>query len=138
MAYWLKHIYNVLRTCFSTHNRHSQGNQLWFLPGPLLLSCIRRWLHTRPSLEERKEVKISHSFIFHYIDHGFSLINSKFCEYAEHNYPIEIKDTTDTVLVCLISSSKYFHSSKYFQRGLVGNNTNLDKWHYFSFPIANL
>ena len=81
-----------------------------------------------------KKLAISFNSTFRYIDDVFSLNNSKFGDYVERIYPIEleIKDTTDTV-----------KSASYLDLHLEIDNegrlkTKLyDKRDNFSFPIVN-
>ena len=55
-------------------------------------------LHTRASQEKQKEASPSFNFTFRYIDDVLSLNNSRFGDFVDRTYPIEleIKDTTDT------------------------------------------
>ena len=81
-----------------------------------------------------KKLAISFNSTFRYIDDVLSLNNSKFGDYVERIYPIEleIKDTTDTV-----------KSASYLDLHLEIDNegrlkTKLyDKRDDFSFPIVN-
>ena len=81
-----------------------------------------------------KKLAISFNSTFRYIDDVLSLINSKFGDYVDRIYPIEleIKDTTDTV-----------KSASYLDLHLEIDNegrlkTKLyDKRDDFSFPIVN-
>ena len=81
-----------------------------------------------------KKLAISFNSTFRYIDDVLSLNNSKFGDYVERIYPIEleIKDTTDTV-----------KSASYIDLHLEIDNEGLlktklyDKRDDLSFPIAN-
>ena len=80
-----------------------------------------------------KKLAISFNSSFRYIDDVLSLNNSKFGDYAERIYPIEleIKDTTDTV-----KSASYLDLHLEIEGRL---KTKLyDKTDDFSFPIVNL
>ena len=84
--------------------------------------------------KKNKNLAISFNSTFRYIDDVLSLNNSKFGDYVERIYPIEleIKDTTDTV-----------KSASYLDLHLEIDNegrlkTKLyDKRDDFSFPIVN-
>jgi hypothetical protein len=59
-------------------------------------------------LLKKNEKKLARSFnlTFRYIDDVFSLNNSRFCDFVDHIYPIElkIKDITDTdMYLCSMS-----------------------------------
>ena len=59
---------------------------------------VRGRLHTGASQEKRQEASRSFNFTFRYIDDVLSLNNSRFGDFVDRIYPIEleIKDTTDT------------------------------------------
>ena len=86
-------------------------------------------------MKKDKKLEISFNFTFRYIDDVLSLNNSKFDDYVERIYPIEleIKDTTDTV-----------NSASYFDLHLRIDNEGLlktklsDKRDDFSFLIVEL
>jgi hypothetical protein len=85
---------------------------------------------------KKNEKKLARSFnlTFRYIDDVFSLNNSRFCDFVDHIYPIElkIKDTTDTDMSV---SYLYLHLEIDSDGRL---RTKLyDKRDDFNFPIVN-
>ena len=87
-------------------------------------------------LLKKNEKKLARSFnlTFRYIDDVFSLNNSRFCDFVDHIYPIElkIKDTTDTDMSV---SYLYLHLEIDSDGRL---RTKLyDKRDDFNFPIVN-
>ena len=104
-----------------------------------LLADLFRYYYKADFIQELlrkkdKKLAISFNFTFRYIDDVLSLNNSKFGDYGERIYPIEleIKDTTDTV-----------KSASYLDLHLeIDNEGRLktlfyDKRDDFSFPIVN-
>jgi hypothetical protein len=63
-------------------------------------TCFPTWLIKK----NEKKLARSFNFTFCYIDDVLSLNNSRFGDFVDRIYPIEleIKDTTDTVMVCFI------------------------------------
>jgi hypothetical protein len=66
---------------------------VWIVP-----LFLRGRLHIGASQEKRKEANRSFNFTFRYIDDALSLNNSKFGDFVDRIYPIqlEINDTTET------------------------------------------
>ena len=105
-SFWLTWTYFL---CLVDMFFNRQSAYLWvqnvFIFSPTLFVWGR--LHTEASQEKRK-VKLARSFIFtsHYIDDVLSLNKSRFGNFIDCIYPIEleIKDTTDTasIVVSLI------------------------------------
>jgi len=93
-----QHIFYVWRTFVSTDSRHTYGYKLCSSSRRLvpLFVCCR--LHTGASQEKRKEASPIFNFTFRYIDDVLSLNNSRFGDFVDRIYPIEleIKDTTYT------------------------------------------
>ena len=84
--------------CFSTDSRHTYGYKL--CSSSRLLDPLFIWgrLHTGAFKKNEKNLDRSFNFTFHYIDDVLSLNNSRFGDFVNRIYPIEleIKDTTDT------------------------------------------
>ena len=91
-------------------------------------------LHTEASQEKRKEASRSFNFTFRYIDDVLSINNSRFGDFVDRIYPIEleIKDTIDTDR----SASYLDLHLKIDSEGRL--RTKLyDKKDDFNFPIVN-
>ena len=71
---------------------------IMFLRDRIMRIFVWGRLHTGTSQEKRKEASRSFNFTFCYIDDVLSLNNSRFCDFVDRIYPIEleIKNTTDT------------------------------------------
>jgi hypothetical protein len=111
---WVQTVLHYSSTCSFTHTKQT------FIEGLLK--------------KNKKTLIRSFSFTFRYIDDVLSLINSKFCDFGDHIYPVEfeIKDTTDTER----STSYLDLHLKIDNRGRL--RTKLyDKRDYFNFPIVN-
>ena len=83
---------------FSTDSRHTCRYKLCSSSRRLVPLFVWGRLHTWASREKRKEASPILYFTFRYIDDVLSLNNSRFGEFVDRIYPIEleIKDTTDT------------------------------------------
>ena len=95
--FYLQHICYVWWTCFSTDSRHTNGYNCSPLIADLFLYSYEA--HFMQGFLKKNEMKIARSFnfTFRYIDDVLSLNNSRFCEFVDRIYPIEleIEDTTD-------------------------------------------
>ena len=85
----LQHIRYLWWTCFSTDSLHTYGYKLCSSSRRLVPLFVWGRLHALASQE---------NFMFRYIDDVFSLNNSRFGDFVDRIYLIEleIKDTTDT------------------------------------------
>ena len=115
--------------CFSTDSRHTYGCKLCSSSRGLVPLFVWGRPHTGASQEKR-----SFNFTFRYTDDVLSLNNSRFGDFVNRIYPIEleIKDTTDTDrsasyldLYLEIDSEERLRTKLY------------DKRDDFNFPIVN-
>jgi hypothetical protein len=85
-----QHICYLWLTC-----RHTYGCNMCSSSRRLVPLFAWGRLHTRASQEKRKEASRSFNSTFRYIDDVLSLNNSRFGDFVDHIYPIEleIKDT---------------------------------------------
>jgi hypothetical protein len=103
-SFWLtRYTLCLVDTFFN--RRHIYGYKLCSSSRRLVPLIIWGRLHTEASQEKRK-VKLARSFNFTscYIDDVLSLNNSRFGNFVDRIYPIEleIKDTTDTASIIVI------------------------------------
>ena len=92
------YIWYVWWTYLSTNSRNTYGCKL--CSSSCRLVPLFEWgrLHTRASREKEKKLARSFNFTFRYIDDVLSLNNSRFGDFVDCIYPIEleIKDAIDT------------------------------------------
>ena len=94
-----QHIYYVWWTCFSTDSRHiPMGTNCAPLLAHLFLYSYEADFIQGLVKKNEKKIARSFNFTFRYIDDVFSLNNSRFGDFVDRIYSIEleIKDTTDT------------------------------------------
>jgi hypothetical protein len=93
-----QHICYLWWTCFSTDSRHTYGCKLCSSSRLLVPLFVLGRLHTGASQKNEKKLARSFNFTFGYIDDVLSLNNTRFGDFVDRIYPIEleIKDTTDT------------------------------------------
>ena len=123
-------------TCFSTDSRHTYGYNLCSSSRRLVPLFVWGRFHIGASQEKRKETSRSFNIKFRYIDDVLSLNNSRFGDFDDRIYPIElaIKDTTHTDTR---TSASYLdlHLEIVSEERL---RTKLyDKRDDFNFPIVN-
>ena len=96
-------IYNIFVTFGGRVFQQTVGIRMGTNCSPLLTDLFRYYYEAKfmqePLMKKDKKLAISFNSTFRYIDDVLSLNNSKFGDYVERIYPIEIeiKDTTDTV-----------------------------------------
>ena len=85
-------------TCFSTDSRHTYGHKLCSSSRRLIPLFVWSRLYTGLLKKNEKKLARSFNFTFRYIDDLLSLNNSRFDDFVDRIYTIEleIKDTTDT------------------------------------------
>ena len=95
-----QHICYVWWTCFATDSRHTYGYKLCCAPllADLFLYSYEAYCIQGLLKKNEKKLARSFNFTFRYIDDVLSLNNSRFGDFVDRIYPIEleIKDTTDT------------------------------------------
>ena len=94
-----QHICYLWWTCFSTDSRHSYGCKLWSSSRLLVIFFSYEAVIIQELLQKNEKKLIrSFNFTFRYIDDVRSLNNSRFGEFVDRLYPIEleINDTTHT------------------------------------------
>ena len=98
LQFFIDNIFAMFSGRVFQHSRHTNGYKLCSSSRRLVPLFVRGRLHIGAFHEKRKKLAQSFNFTFRYIDDVLSLNNSRFGDFVDGIYPIEleIKDTTDT------------------------------------------
>jgi hypothetical protein len=134
LEFLIDNICYIWWTCFSTHSRDTYGCKL--CSSSRRLNALSYEAYFKQEILKKNENKLARSFnlTFRYIDDVLSLNNTKFSDFVDRIYPIEleIKETTDTVMSVSFLDIHFEIDSEDLLR-----TTVYDKRDDFNFLIVN-